>query len=412
MRLCTGLEYASLRPTSTSDRQCNATAECNPETQFESRSATATTDTVCTVLGALPAEREIAFKLEFDVGNVNIDFKTFSSQAKTDMRDELVLQVMNYLVRKTGIERDAVQEVRVYSNGLVLGVTAARHRRTELELASPALNADVIMVDSTVSTVNTVANAIETLEVEIAAPSGSDPPVFYTPALGTFSLATIAVHETVFSSTTPTHVDKENAAEAVDAEVVAAADADAEAAAAEAAAAEAEAEAELILEAGGARLSESAVNADDSTAPLKKRGMAISSVVGMSVGIVVVVVAILVLVNICYIKTSKVSSKVAPLPLETVAMTTTHSTAATNQCVLPANSNAAIQAESALSLSSNLRHYGGANVLPPLPSSSGLTLAAPAGFQQIARMKVRRSRNIKNFNTRDPFATFNSQTKL
>lgn len=405
MRLCTGLEYASLRPTSTSDRQCNATAECNPETQFESRSATATTDTVCTVLGALPAEREIAFKLEFDVGNVNIDFKTFSSQAKTDMRDELVLQVMNYLVRKTGIERDAVQEVRVYSNGLVLGVTAARHRRTELELASPALNADVIMVDSTVSTVNTVANAIETLEVEIAAPSGSDPPVFYTPALGTFSLATIAVHETVFSSTTPTHVDKENAAEAVDAEVVAAADAEAEAAAAEA-------EAELILEAGGARLSESAVNVDYSTAPLKKRGMAISSVVGMSVGIVVVAVAILVLVNVCYIKTSKVSSKVAPLPLETVAMTTTHSTAATNQCVLPANSNAAIQAESALSLSSNLRHYGGANVLPPLPSSSGLTLAAPAGFQQIARMKVRRSRNIKNFNTRDPFAIFNSQTKL
>lgn len=182
------------------------------------------------MLGALPAEREIAFKLEFDVGNVNIDFKTFSSQAKTDMRDEMVLQVMNYLVRKTGIERDAVQEVRVYSNGLVLGVTAARHRRTELELASPALNADVIMVDSTVSTVNTVANAIETLEVEIAAPSGSDPPVFYTPALGTFSLATIAVHETVFSSTTPTHVAKENAAEAVDAEVVAAADAEAESA--------------------------------------------------------------------------------------------------------------------------------------------------------------------------------------
>ena len=383
-------EYERAKPTATTDRQCNATTECDPETQVVSRAATATTDTVCTVLGTAPSTQELALQLNF---TADVDFASVAldDEDRKAINEELSSQIKTFLNKKLNIPLDIIKEVRIYLQDGGTGLRSPmRSRRRREASARPELTAYVIMVDSLAHTVATVAAAQETLDNEIAAPS-SDNALRFQTSRGAFYIASAAVQGTVLDQpevTQPVLVDAEvpvNSSEAnVHLNVQSANSSEAPLTDIDSRLSEAPPTDLLALES-------EVRNNDASTAETygQNNGFSTTALIGLSIGIVVIIGGS---VAILYWLQPKNRSKVAPM-----ATATTHSGSYDGE-----------SADDQLDDDKGGKLKPPEHRLQPAPALLGAAVIPEANLglaATVVKFSVRNSNlDQKKFNTRDPFS--------
>jgi len=173
-------EYELTKPTNQTNRQCKDRTVCDMKTTYVSRDATPFSDTVCTLMDALPEVTELVLTLQLDI---ILNPETIPPGKQEAVALEIVEGMTKYLVEETELDKLDIKKMMLFYFGDLFGeviygpADSNRGRRREPSVRVQRATGDgwtveVVMVDSDSSTVQNLATAKTALDKAIQEKTG------------------------------------------------------------------------------------------------------------------------------------------------------------------------------------------------------------------------------------------------